>query len=29
MKKVYPDAKAALADLLKDGKLIAAGGFGL
>jgi len=29
MKKVYPDAKAALACLLKDGMLIAAGGFGL
>jgi len=29
MKKVYPDAKAALADLLKDGMLIMAGGFGL
>jgi 3-oxoacid CoA-transferase subunit A len=29
MKKVYPDAKAALAGLLKDGMLIAAGGFGL
>ena len=29
MKKVYPDAKAALAGLLKDGMLIHAGGFGL
>src|SRR4029450_3776312 len=29
MKKVYPDAKAALAGLLKDGILICAGGFGL
>ncbi|HWM80497.1 MAG TPA: CoA transferase subunit A [Pseudolabrys sp.] len=29
MKKVYPDAQAALAGLLKDGMLIAAGGFGL
>jgi 3-oxoacid CoA-transferase subunit A len=29
MKKVYPDAHAALADLLKDGMLIMAGGFGL
>ncbi len=29
MKKVYPDAKAALAGLLKDGMLIMAGGFGL
>ena len=29
MKKVYPDAKAALAGVLKDGMLIAAGGFGL
>jgi 3-oxoacid CoA-transferase subunit A len=29
MKKVYPDARAALADLLKDGMLIMAGGFGL
>jgi 3-oxoacid CoA-transferase subunit A len=29
MKKVYPDAKLALAGLLKDGMLIAAGGFGL
>jgi 3-oxoacid CoA-transferase subunit A len=29
MNKVYPDAKAALAGLLKDGMLIAAGGFGL
>jgi 3-oxoacid CoA-transferase subunit A len=29
MKKVYPDAKTALADLLKDGMLIMAGGFGL
>src|SRR5512144_2951133 len=29
MKKVYPDAKAALAGLLKDGMLICAGGFGL
>src|SRR5438105_3096863 len=28
-KKVYPDAKAALAGLLKDGMLICAGGFGL
>ncbi len=27
--KVYPDAKAALAGLLKDGMLIMAGGFGL
>jgi 3-oxoacid CoA-transferase subunit A len=29
MKKVYPDAQAALADVLKDGMLIMAGGFGL
>src|ERR1700732_3679803 len=29
MKKVYPDAKAALAGLLQDGMLIMAGGFGL
>jgi 3-oxoacid CoA-transferase subunit A len=29
MKKVYPDAKSALAGLLKDGMLIMAGGFGL
>src|SRR5208283_879648 len=29
MKKVYPDAKSALAGLLKDGLLIHAGGFGL
>jgi 3-oxoacid CoA-transferase subunit A len=29
VKKVYPDAKAALAGLLKDGMLIMAGGFGL
>ena len=29
MKKVYPDAKAALAGLLKDGMVICAGGFGL
>jgi 3-oxoacid CoA-transferase subunit A len=29
MKKVYPDARAALAGLLKDGMLIMAGGFGL
>ena len=29
MNKVYPDAKAALAGLLKDGMVIMAGGFGL
>ena len=29
MKKVYPDAHAALAGVLKDGMLICAGGFGL
>jgi 3-oxoacid CoA-transferase subunit A len=29
MKKVYPDANAALAGLLKDGMVILAGGFGL
>jgi 3-oxoacid CoA-transferase subunit A len=29
MKKVYPDAKAALDGVLKDGMLIMAGGFGL
>ena len=29
MQKIYPDAKAALDGLLKDGMLIAAGGFGL
>src|ERR1700704_4223469 len=29
MKKVYPDATAALANLLQDGMLIMAGGFGL
>jgi len=29
VKKVYPDAKAALAGLIKDGMLIMAGGFGL
>ena len=29
MKKIYPDAKSALAGVLKDGMLIHAGGFGL
>ncbi|MCB2045809.1 MAG: succinyl-CoA--3-ketoacid-CoA transferase, partial [Novosphingobium sp.] len=29
MKKLYPDANAALDGLLQDGLLIAAGGFGL
>jgi 3-oxoacid CoA-transferase subunit A len=29
MKKVYPDARTALADVLKDGMLIMSGGFGL
>src|SRR5829696_8343793 len=29
MKKIYPDAKAALAGLLRDGMSIMAGGFGL
>ena len=29
MQKIYPDADAALAGLLRDGMLIAAGGFGL
>jgi 3-oxoacid CoA-transferase subunit A len=29
MKKVYPDARAALADVVKDGMLIMSGGFGL
>ena len=29
MKKVYPDAKSALAGVLKDGMMIMAGGFGL
>src|SRR5712691_3364501 len=29
MSKVYPDAKAALAGLLRDNMTIAAGGFGL
>ena len=29
MNKVYPDARAALDGLLRDGMLIAAGGFGL
>jgi len=29
MKKVYPDARTALADILKDGMLIMSGGFGL
>jgi 3-oxoacid CoA-transferase subunit A len=29
MKKVYPDPKAALAGLLRDGMTIMAGGFGL
>jgi len=29
MKKVYPDARTALAGLLKDGMMIMAGGFGL
>ena len=29
MKKVFPDARAALAGVLKDGMLIMAGGFGL
>src|SRR5262249_54458065 len=29
MKKVYPDATAALAGLLRDGMMIMAGGFGL
>ncbi|MBR3191491.1 CoA-transferase, partial [Bosea sp. (in: a-proteobacteria)] len=29
MKKVFPDAKAALAGVVKDGMTIMAGGFGL
>jgi 3-oxoacid CoA-transferase subunit A len=29
MNKVYPDARAALADILKDGQTLAVGGFGL
>ncbi len=29
MNKVYPDAQAALAGLLRDGMLVMAGGFGL
>jgi 3-oxoacid CoA-transferase subunit A len=29
MNKVYPDARAALADVLKDGQTLAVGGFGL
>jgi 3-oxoacid CoA-transferase subunit A len=29
MNKVFPDAKAALADIVKDGQVIAVGGFGL
>src|SRR6195256_1704557 len=29
MKKVYPDAASALADIVKDGQTIAVGGFGL
>lgn len=29
MSKVYPDAKAALADVARDGQVIAVGGFGL
>jgi len=29
MKKVYPDARSALADVLKDDMLILSGGFGL
>jgi len=29
MNKLYPDAKAALADVLKDGQTLAVGGFGL
>lgn len=29
MKKVYPDAKSALSDIVKDGQTIAVGGFGL
>ena len=29
MKKVYPDAKSALAGICKDGKMVMAGGFGL
>jgi 3-oxoacid CoA-transferase subunit A len=29
MKKVYPDAKSALAGILKDGMMVMAGGFGL
>src|SRR5215467_14753876 len=29
MEKVYPDARAALAGILKDGMLIMSGGFGL
>ena len=29
MRKVYPDAKTALADIVKDGMMVMAGGFGL
>ena len=29
MNKVYPDAKSALAGVLKDGMMIMSGGFGL
>ena len=29
MKKVFPDAKSALAGVLKDGMIVMSGGFGL
>jgi 3-oxoacid CoA-transferase subunit A len=29
MNKVYPDARSALADVLKDGMMVMSGGFGL
>jgi 3-oxoacid CoA-transferase subunit A len=29
MNKVYPDARAAIADVIKDGMTIMSGGFGL
>jgi len=29
MKKIFPSAQAALADIVRDGQLLAVGGFGL
>ena len=29
MNKIYPDARSALADILKDGMTLMSGGFGL